>query len=283
MNKRAALLMLLPAIVLYLLAFAGPLVMVGRLSLFQTNYITSVFVGGANFVKAVTDHYFLKSFVNAFIFVGMMTPPIIIGSYLIASFLMGFDKKTQAVGRFVIYIPGLTSGLIMGLLWGWLLLREGLVNGFIVALGGQAVSWLSEPWTARMSMALMSVSSGLGGYVIMFAAYMHSIPLELHDAAMIDGASERQYKRFIVRPILMPAIMLCLLLAIVGILQIWESVYVLMGEGGPEGSASTPVYEIFLTAFRFGKAGLAAAKGLILLVVIAAILFVKQRVEKLLT
>jgi ABC-type sugar transport system permease subunit len=280
MNKRAALLMLLPAGIFFLLSFLGPMVLVGRLSLYRTDYVTSAFVGFQNYLTAFQDKYFLKSFVNSFIFVGMTAPLMIFAAYKIASLLSQFPPKIQSAGRFIIYIPGLISGLIITLLWGWLLDRNGLVNSVLGTIGVPAVPWLSEAWPARMTISMMSVSSGVGGFVILFAAYMKSIPKDLHDAATVDGASDRQYRKYIVWPIMIPTVLLALLLLITGIMQMWESVYVLFGKGGPEGSAASPVYEIFLTGFKFGKQGLAAAKGIILMVVIAAILLLKQRIEK---
>jgi multiple sugar transport system permease protein len=63
-------------------------------------------------------------------------------------------------------------------------------------------------------------------------------------------------------------------------MQIWETVYVLTGDGGPKGSTATPVYDLFRTAFIYNRPGYAAAKGIILLIVIGCLVWVKQRVEK---
>jgi ABC-type sugar transport system permease subunit len=280
MNKRAALLMLGPAAGFFLLSFAAPMVLVGRLSFLRYNFLESTFIGFDNFTAAVKDPYFLKSFINSWIFIVFAVPLSLAVSYKIASFLSGFNKGVQSAGRFLLFLPGLASGLIMAMLWKWLLKRDGLINQVLALANVAAVPWLSEAWAARVSISMIIIITGIGGYVIMFSAYMHSVPKELKDAAIIDGASERQYKKYIVFPIMIPTILLSTLLAIVGIMQLWETVYVLTGEGGPEGSTATPVYEIFLTAFQFGKQGLASAKGLILIVVIATILIVKQRAEK---
>jgi ABC-type sugar transport system permease subunit len=209
-----------------------------------------------------------------------IAPASIVISYGIASFLTRFGKSLQSAGRFITYVPSLTAGLVMTLLWAWLLLRDGLINQFLAVAHIPAVPWLATPWTARLSIVLVSLSSGPGPFVILFSAAIKAIPAELHDAAIIDGASERQYKRHIVRPILMPTILLMLLLVIVGTMQVWETIYVLTGQGGPQGSTSTPVYDIFLTAFRFGRQGYAAAKGIVLMVIIAVIIVMKQRIER---
>lgn len=272
--------MLLPAFAFFLLTFAVPMAIVGRLSFYETNFAGNTWVGVLNYVNAVRDSYFVKSFGNALILVALICPLSIVASYTIASFLSGFNSKVQAAGRFIIYIPGLASGIVMALLWKWLLHKAGLVNQFTALVGIPAVPWLTEVWPSRFSLAMIALMSGLGGNVIMFSAAMQQMSKELRDAAMIDGCSERMYKRHIVRPLMTPTVLLLLLLSIVGMMQMWETVYILWDNGGPEGGISSPVYEIFLTAFEFGKKGYAAAKGIILMAVIAVILVVKQRVER---
>jgi ABC-type sugar transport system permease subunit len=276
----AALLLILPALASFGLGFGAPMVMVGRLALFETDYVIEKFVGLKNFAEIFRDKQFLGSFVNVLIFVVPLVPITILLTYGTASMLSRFGDKAQSWGRFVSYIPSLTTGLIVALLWRWLLKRDGMINQFIVSWGGTAVGWLSQPWTARLSMILVSLSTGPGAFIILCGAAMKSIPQELHDAAVMDGASESQYRRFVVRPILMPTILLMVLLVLVGTMQAWESIYVLTGTGGPKGSTATPVYNLFQTAFVWNRPGYAAAKGIILLVVIGVMVFIKQRVEK---
>lgn len=272
--------MLLPAVLLYLLSFAVPLVIVGRLSLFRSDYVTETFVGLNNYVKGLGDRFFLKSFINSFALVAMVTPTLITISYWTASMLSGFKKRVQSAMRFMLYVPSLSAGLVMTLVWRWLLLQDGVINATLVSLGLQPVPWLTEVWPARVSVVFITLAAAIGGTVILFAVSMHAIPEDLKDAAAIDGATERQYKRYIVRPLMLPTIALVVLLNVVGLMQIWETIYILFRHGGPEGGTASPVYEIFMTAFLFGKQGYAAAKGVMLMVVIAVLLAIKQRVEK---
>jgi multiple sugar transport system permease protein len=281
MKTRVALLMLLPMGVIVLVTFLWPMVMVGRLS-FMTGYKPPIgFVGLENYRRAFMDHYFIKSFVNAFVMIGFIVPPMIVIAYVISLQLMGLRQVTQAVVRFVIYLPYLATGMIIALLWGWLLMREGLVNMLLAYLFRiPAIPWLTEVWTARIAISMIYITSGIGAHVLMFSAAMSTLPKELENAAIIDGANSRQYRKYIVRPLMLPTILLLILLAIIGVMQTWELIYFLTGEGGPEGSTATPVYEVYLTAFKFGRIGLSAAKGVILMFVIAAFLVMKRRVEK---
>ena len=280
MKTWAALLMLLPAIALFTLTFAAPMVMVGRLAFLESDYLIEKFVGLRNFTELLRDTRFLKTFLNVFIYLVPLIPYTVLVCYGTASMLSRFSPKVQQVGRFVSYLPSLTAGLIIALLWRWLLARDGLANQYLVSLGLIAVPWFTQPWTARLSMLLVSFTAGPGALLILSSISIASIPHELHDAAIVDGATESQYRSQIVRPMMIPMIMLIVLLCIVGTIQVWETVYVLTGDGGPKGATSTPVYDLFRTAFIFNRPGYAAAKGIILLLVIGVLVWAKQRIEK---
>lgn len=255
--------------------------MAGRLSLYTMNLGRESFVGLANYARALQDTDFAKSFGNVFWFVLFIAPPSILIPYWLALLLQHFGRKMQSAGRFIAYVPTLTTGLIMALLWRWLLQRSGLLNSALVWMGLPEVSWMGEPWPARVGVAMAALSGGSGMFVILFTAAILSIPTELREAAAIDGATAGQYRRMVLRPLLMPTILLALMLTIVGTLQAWESIYVLYPSGGPYGAAATPVYDIFMTAFMYSRPQLGAAKGVLSLLVIAAVVAVQRRVEAL--
>ncbi len=280
MKLRAALLLLAPAIIMYLFSFVWPIIMVVQLSLLDTNYVSSTFVGLKNFTDAFQDSYFIKSFFNAFIYVVFIVPLTIVISCAIAIFLTDFSKRMQSVSRFIVYLPALASGYIISLLWKWFLMRDGLINHMLSWAGIEPISWLFVPWAARAALSAIEVVSSIGVIVILLSASLQSIPTELHDAAVIDGATESQYKKYIVVPLLMPTVLLASMLMIIGVMKIWSTIYILTPEGGPGGATASPVYEVFLTAFHFGRHGYGAAKGIVLLIIIASIILLKQRVER---
>ena len=270
-----------PAACLYLYSFAAPLLMAGRLSLYTMNLGRETFVGLANYAQALQDADFAKSFGNVAWFVLFIAPLGILIPYWIALLLQHFGRKMQSAGRFIAYVPTLTSGLIMALLWRWLLQRTGLLNSVLVYVGLPQIAWMGDPWPARVAVAMVSLSSGSGMFVILFSAVILSIPQELREAAAIDGATAGQYRRMVLRPLLMPTILLALLLTVVGTLQMWDSIYVLYPTGGPRASVATPVYDIFMTAFMYSRPQLGAAKGLLSLVVIAVVVVAQRRIESL--
>ncbi len=272
--------MVAPAVVLFAFHLLAPLIITGRLSFFASDYIAKEFIGFKNYGLALSDYYFQKSFLNSFIFMGMYVPLVLIVGYKFAVVLSTFAERTQAGFRLALYLPSLAAGVVMALLWRWMLQRDGLINQLLGLVDIGRIFWLAYPWPARFSLAMMMIAATTGGAVLYFTAAMCRIPPEVYDAAVVDGASLRQYRSYVLRPLMMPMILLMLLLSIVGALSIWEFIYVLYSTGGPEGSVATPVYEIYRTAFILGQQGRAAAKGLIFLVVVASIIALKQRVEK---
>jgi|2_EtaG_2_1085320.scaffolds.fasta_scaffold00581_13 ABC-type sugar transport system permease subunit len=279
MKSKFALVLIAPAAILYIYSFVSPLALAAWRSLFANDAGTQVFVGLENYVRALKDPHFRQSFFNVGWLLLLIAPLGIGIPYTVAVLLQNFGKKMQSVSRFMVYVPHLTAGLIMALLWRWLLERDGLLNAMLGHVGIPGLAWMGEPWPARLSVAMVSLSSGYGPFVILYSAVILAIPRELKEAATIDGATAGQYRRMILRPILTPTLLLTLMLMIVGILQMWESIYVLFPTGGPKASVATPVYNIFLTTFMYSRSNLGAAKGLLALVVIASVVAIQRRIE----
>tara|TARA_Y100000310_G_scaffold281098_1_gene301360 strand:+ start:1482 stop:2201 length:720 start_codon:yes stop_codon:yes gene_type:complete len=233
-----------------------------------------------NYLATFSDRYFYKSFFNSLSIMVFVIPALVYVAYKIAASLDYFTRATQAVFRFVLYIPSLAAGMVMSLIWRWFIMPEGLVNQLLVIAGLPAIGWLAYAWPARIAASAVHLFASVGGTVLLFSAAICAIPSELRDAALIDGCGTRGYRRYVIRPMIRRMMLLCVLLNIVGVMQIWEISYMLFPRGGPEGSVASPVYEIFMTAFGYNKQGYAAAKGVMLMIIIASILYVKQRVER---
>ena len=160
--------MLAPAVLFFMFSFAVPMAIAVRLSLFKTDYLNSEFVGFQNYIKAFSDGYFQKSFFNALAFIVFTTPALIFISYKIAATLSVYSVKTQAAMRFTIYLPALTSGIVMSLMWRWMLHGDGLINQMLSVVNLPAVPWMTEAWPARIAIALIGISGGIGGMVLIF-------------------------------------------------------------------------------------------------------------------
>jgi ABC-type sugar transport system permease subunit len=130
-----------------------------------------------------------------------------------------------------------------------------------------------------MVIAFAVTFSTIGGTCIWLSAVLLSIPKELYDQARIDGASRRQISRYIIGPMMKPTLLLVAMLTGIGALQYWEVIYSLTS-GGPYKMTATPVYDIYTTAFIYSQHGLAAAKSVFLMVVIAVLIGGTKLLEK---
>lgn len=278
--KRVAYLFVLPAVILFT---AFPLVatyLVGHLSLFQTNYIVSKFVGFGNYVKLLTDPTFWKSISNAIIYCLMIIPATVVVALTLSILISDMKPRVQNTFRIIFYIPGFAAGVIIANTWKWIYnYRDGLANWLIGMLGIQPVMWLANRAYALTAVSIAIIFATVGAWVLMYSASIMSIPHETLEQARIDGASWLQTKLRIVIPMIMPTVLLSIVLIMIGVMQMWETIYLLTG-GGPVGGTATPVFDIYSTAFYFNNYGLASAKSLVLLVVILGMAIIKQHVEK---
>jgi multiple sugar transport system permease protein len=270
MNKKVAVL-LFPAAAFFLISFLVPLIIAFRLSLFSTDFVTTKFIGIANYVKLFTEEDFLRSFVAAGTYVVMVVPTAVGVSYWLSIRLSRLGQKECAFFRGIYFLPALTAGIIISFTWRWVFGRFGLLAAASGLLGLPVIAWFGEGWPARVVVAFAVTFSTIGGMCIWLSAVLLSIPKELYDQAKIDGASRWQISRYIIGPMMKPTLMLVALLTGIGALQYWEVIYSLTS-GGPYKMTATPVFDIYTTAFIYSRHGLAAAKSVFLMVVIALLI-----------
>lgn len=278
--KRVAYLLVLPAVVLFT---AFPFVatyLVGHLSLFDTNYVVARFVKLDNYVKLLTDPTFWQSMCNAFIYCLMIIPATVVFSLVLSILISDYRPKVQNTFRIIFYIPSFAAGIIIANVWKWIYNYEyGLANWLVGLLGVKPVMWLATQGYAMTAVSIMIIFATAGAYLMMYSASIMSIPHEVLEQARIDGASWLQTKLRIVVPMIFPTVLLSVVLMMIGTMQMWECIYQLT-YGGPAGGTASPVFDIYLTAFTYGKYGYASAKSLVLLVVILAMALIKRQIEK---
>ena len=277
MNKKVPFILLIPAIVFYLLFSIVPLAIVGRLSLFKTNYITSYYVGLYHYAKIFTEPEILQVIINSFLYAILL----MLGSMIlnISTGLMVIDmrKWVHDTVRFVYYIPVFTSGIIIGTVWRWILHpKVGLLNWIIGLFGHNPVIWMGERFTSIFVLAFMLIITNSGASLVIYLASMLSIPSSIFDSAKIDGASAWQIKLRIILPMITPTIFMMTLIAMIGAMQVWETIYMMR----PIADANNLMFDIYLTGFTFSKYGLAAAKSIVLILLILGMSIAKRRIEK---
>lgn len=268
-------LLLLPVTILYLVFTVWPLFEVARLSLLRTNFITTIFVGLENYAEILTDYDFLTSILNSLGYLFFLIPLHIGLALIVALTVCDMGKKWQDVTRIVIYIPTLSAGIIIAQCWKWLFHIDGPINYFITLMGFDAVNWFGSGIPAIPIISLIVGLSGFGGTVIYFLASILSIDPNLYDAAKIDGASSTQIKVKIILPLILPTIILMTLISAIGSFSIFETIFAL----APQNYAASMAFYIYQTSFKFSQHGLGSAQGIILLIIVFVLSFIKKRFE----
>lgn len=264
--------MLIPAVLCSLPIYVIPIAILGRLSLFKTDYISSKFVGFSNYMKVLKDP---GIFINSFMYAALLFA----GGLLLAVFLslvvLNMGRGAQSYLRFITFIPGLTAGVIISTVWRWIFHpRSGLANWVLGLFGAEPVMWMAYRFIAIGAIAFIVIISSQAMQVMILQAVIKGIDTQVYEAAGIDGASWLQIKIKIVLPALMPTIGFLGLLAIIAGFQIWETIMLM----SPITSAYNLMYDAYSTAFRLSKYGLGAAKSIILMLIIFIASWAKTRI-----
>lgn len=175
-----------------------------------------------------------------------------------------------------LFLPYVTSFVLAGIIWTWMLSLNGPFNQFLVSLGFPEVPFLSgsQPLVLT-SLAVVSVWRGFGYSMLILLAGLKTIPLELYEAATVDGAGALRRFVSITLPLLRPSLFFVLVIETIGAFQVFDTVYVMTG-GGPARASYSLVYYLYESGFRFFNFGYAAAIGVILFGILLVISLIQR-------
>ncbi len=265
-----------PWLIGFLVLTVYPMLESFRLSLTDTGFSGSgAYIGFQNFITAFNgDTRYWISFRNTFLYVLMYVP-----CSLILSFFLGWllSRKVRFLGFFrsVFYIPYLTAGVAVTIMWGWLFNGSyGLINYVLSLFGIQGPNWLGDKNTALICIVIMNLWS-IGNNILIMLAGIQDIPTSYYESADIDGASTWRQVRSITIPLSTPTIFFNLVIGVINAFQLFNQPYILT-DGGPVDSTRTMSMLIFQNAFEYGKMGYASAVAWTLFVAIMAFVLIIQ-------
>lgn len=236
------------------------------------------FIGLQNYVELFTqDRYFLQSLRNTTLFVlmGMGIGPTL---GLLTAILLNQKVHFQSFFRTIYYLPVMTSLVVVSTIWVMLYNQNGLFNALMEMIGLQPVGWLSNPNVALFSVTIASIWQGFGFETVIFLAALQSIPKELYEAAMMDGATAMQKFWYITVPSLRYVIAFVYIYGVIGSYQVFDQVFV-MTNGGPVHSTSTVVYYLY-SKFLDLRLGYASAIAYILFAVLVIFSYFELRLSR---
>ncbi|KRC67038.1 sugar ABC transporter permease [Aeromicrobium sp. Root236] len=221
------------------------------------------FVGGENYAQLLDDPQLPKVLAATAIFsIGVVVLNIALGLGLAVM----LNRKFRGVTFFrtLFFSPVVVSVVAWTLVWGFLLQDNGGINGVLEQVGIPGPNWLQSGDTAMVAVVITQVVRSVGVNMVLFLSALQGVPSELHEAARIDGASNRKIFTRITLPLISPTLLLTAIITIVGALQAFAQIAVLT-KGGPELSTTVLVYYVFQQAFSFNDIGYGSTLALMLL------------------
>lgn len=176
--------------------------------------------------------------------------------------------------RAIYLVPWVIAGVMVGYTWRFMYdPRMGMLNTLLWALGVAPVSWLGNLSLAMPALIVANVWRGTGFSLVMLTAGLQSIPQEAYDAALVDGASDRQIVRHITLPLLKPFLLINLIIASMRTINVFDLISV-MTNGGPLFRTEVLPLLMYHQAFDMGYIGRGAAVATIILLISLALTFI---------
>lgn len=231
-------------------------------------------IGLKNYIELLTqDRLFWKSLYNTIYFT-VFSVPLGITVALILALLLNRKLFGVTIYRTIFYLPSVTSGVALSLLWVWLFEPNyGLINVILGRFGIQGPGWISDPLWSKPALILMSLW-GIGGTIIILLAGLQGVPEQLYEAAELDGANWWQKFIHVTLPMISPVIFFNLIMGVIGAFQYFTQAYVMTG-GGPVDSTLFYVLYLFRQGFLLLRMGYASAMAWILFIIILLLTIVQ--------
>jgi alpha-1,4-digalacturonate transport system permease protein len=184
---------------------------------------------------------------------------------LVTALILNRDLAARSFWRAVFFFPVLLSPVVVGLIWKWILQRQGLLNFGLYGLGFDPYVWLNDRNWAFAATIGVSIWAHMGFYTLILLAGLQAIPKDLYEAAEMDGTRPARAFWRITLPLLMPNLLVVVVLVLIRAVQIFDEVYVLTG-GGPGTSTLYLTQYIYETGFatQLRNPGLAAAASILM-------------------
>jgi len=241
------------------------------------------FIGIDNFTRLVDDPAFRQAFLNTLKLLALIVPAEVILALAVAT-MLNQPLRGRGLYRMIYFLPVVTSTVAASIVWSSVFQpRYGVLSTLLAPFGLGETRWLVEPGLVLIPIAVVAIWQRLGFDMVLFLAGLQTIPLELYEAARIDGANRWQRFLHVTLPLLSPTTFLVVVLAIINGFQIFDQVYVMtlrIVPGGVGGSATTLSYYLYRRAFTFSEYGYASAIALVLFLVILVVTLFQLRAQR---
>jgi len=260
-------LFLLPITLIMLVLFIIPVFQTFWLSFRDWNGISAVskFIGFDNYLALLKSDSIRQTILNTLQLFALGT--VLINAIALAA-AVAFDRKGlihTSLYKVVYFLPTVLSPVVVALIWRAMYFTDwGVIDTVLKRIGLSSLSrvWLGEPGVVMICLIIAYAWYQIGTTLVIYLAGLQSIPVELYESAMIDGAGRFQQFRTITVPLLAPAITINVLFVVVNALKTFDFPFALT-EGGPQYFSRVVTLQIYFYAFRGIKYGLGTALSVV--------------------
>lgn len=252
-------------------------------SFYQTFFKTgdfgkgNVFIGFDNYAKLFSDGEVWRALFNTFKY-ALIEVPFSVVIALILAVLLNRKLRGRTIYRAIFFLPMVAAPAAVAMVWRWLYNSKfGLINNLFHI----KVEWVSNPSIAWISIGIIGVWSIIGYNMVLFLAGLQEIPGDYYEAAEIDGASGPAMFFNITVPLLSPTVFFVLVTRIIGSLQVFDLIYMVMDRNNPAlQKTESIVYLFYQYSFVNNNKGYGSTIVMLLLAVIMVITVIQMKLQK---
>lgn len=257
LRTRTAYAFLTPYLLVFLTFWIWPIVNSFWLSFLNTRSANWTFNPRMTWGRLLVDPAFANALWNTLLILVIQVPVMIALATVLAVLLNSPVLKARGLFRFAFFAPVVVGEVAYAAMFRLLFNEFGIINKMLVAAGLTSIPWLSDP-NAAMAVIIIALTWRWAGYnAIIILAGLQSIPEDVYEAATLDGVSKVRQFFYITLPLLKPVIVLCVVISVIGTMQLFSEPFLITNRGGPGQATETLglfLYRQGFTAFNFGYA-----------------------------
>ncbi|MDR3144955.1 MAG: sugar ABC transporter permease [Treponema sp.] len=257
-NRRIIAVLVLPGLCVMLFAIAIPLVISLVLSFVKwAGFGRMQFIGLDNYARLLRDGTFWRSLYNVFLLILVTIFIQNVFAFFVASLLTKLSDRQSQFLRTLYFIPATLSLVVVTKLWVNIFHPTyGMLNKLIRLLGfpNFEIAWLGNTTTAIWAVVWIMIWQGFGWALLFFYGGLMTVPRELEEAALVDGANRFQVHTRVILPYMIPVIQSIIIIDVISSLKQMEMVY-LSTEGAPGGTTQFLAVYLYQRAFKYGEYG----------------------------
>ena len=282
-DKKTIAVLVVPGLAIMLFAIAIPLFISFILSFVRwAGFGEMRFIGLGNYIRLFKDGFFYRSLYNVLLLILVTVFIQNVFAFFVASLLTKISAGISRFLRTIYFIPATLSLVVVTRLWVNIFHVEyGMFNKLLqfLRLEQLQTAWLENIQTAIWSVIWIIIWQGFGWAVLFFYSGLLTVPKELEEAAVVDGANKLQVMLHVVMPNMIPVIQSIMIINVISSLKQMEMIFLSTG-GGPGGTTQFLAVYLYQRAFTYGEYGYGNAISVLFVLIAILMTFLIQRIFK---